>query len=218
MIKLEDIVTNKAERNYSQSFNEFGQDISRNDILPGHYYYLEVPIPNFNPNWIPASEDDWKENPEAYITNREYYDMSPVGPVFYHDNWKNVALVLNLKVIPPKYRPIILQAHLTLIEKSLERINWFDKNIPTIELKARRALNLPLYRVTPKMLQDLTGLKLGWAISGYNLDKVSRAKIMDWDNIGEIPYANIEVKGLALSPSMIDHSRLFDKFENKQLI
>ena len=218
MIKIEDIVTNKAERNYSQLFDRYGHRVLRTEILPGHYYNLNISIPNFNENWIPRTEEEWNDNPDAYITNREYYDMSPVGPLFYHDNWKEVALILNFKVIPPKYRPAIMQAHLNLIEQSLERINWFDKNVPTTTLQDRRDLNLPLYRVTPNMLQELTGLKLGWAISGYKLDRISNAKLIDWDNIGELPYANVEIKGIAMSPGLTDYSVLFDKFENKQLI
>lgn len=216
MIKIEDISTNKGERNYTQSFNEYGIDVSRSDILPGHYYSLDIMIPNFNRNWIPANEDAWKESPESYITNREYYDMSPVGPIFYHDNWKNVALILNLKVVHPKFRPMIMQSHLSLIEESLNKINWNDSESPIVDLYERRKMNLPLYRVTPSMIQDLTGLKLGWAVSGYNLNKITRAKVMDWNNIGELPYSNIDTRGLMTSPSLIDHSLLFDKFENKQ--
>jgi hypothetical protein len=66
------------------------------------------------------------------------------------------------------------------------------------------------------MIQDLTGLKLGWAVTGYNLNKITRAKVMDWNNIGELPYSNIDTRGLMTSTSLIDHSLLFDKFENKQ--
>jgi hypothetical protein len=218
MIKLDDIVTNKGERNYTQSFIEYGEDITRSDILPGHYYSIDISVPNFNSNWIPESEEAWQDSPDSYITSKEYYDLSPVGPVFYHDNWKNVALVLNLKVIPPRFRPKIIQTHLSLIEDSLNRINWGNSEVPTIDLYERRKMNLSLYRVTPKMIQDLTGLKLNWAISGYKLDKVSRAKIMDWDNIGELPYSNMDVRGLEISSGLLDHSILFDRFENKQLI
>jgi hypothetical protein len=219
MIKLEDISTNRGERNFSQSFNEFGIDVSRNEILPGHYYSLNVPVANLNPMWVPGSTDEFKENPKAFITDKEYYDMNPVGLVFHHPDWKKNALILNLKVIPPKYRTNIIVAHVNLIEKSLDRINalpW-SKDKP-VEFRERTKLGLPLFRVTPSILQQLTGFKLGYAISGIKMDKIIQAKVLDWDNIGELPLANIDQRGLVVSPSLSGLDSIFNNFENKQMI
>lgn len=218
MIRIEDIVTNKGERTFSESFYEYGIDMTRNDILPGHYYMLEVPVPNFNEAWIPRSKEDWEENPELYITRNEYYDMSPVGLVLYHDRWKENALILNLKVIPPKYRTKVIMTHLNLIEKSLDRLNVFDKDEELVPLVERRRMNLPLYGVTPSMLSELSNFKLNYAINGYKLDKITRAKLLDWDRIGELPLANVDTRGLAISSSLFDAGDVFDIFENKQLI
>lgn len=216
MVKIDDILTNKAERNYSQSFDLYGKTVSRNEVLPGHYYMLNLNIPNFNPGWIPRNREEWVDSPDSYITDREYYDLRPVGPMFYHSSWKDTALILNLKVIHPKFRAPIIMAHLNLIEQSLDKINFFDKNAETLELNERAKLNLPMYRVTPNMLQDLTGFKLNWAISGYKLDKISKVQLMDWDNIGELPYSNIDTNGLVMAPGKTDFTELFYKFENKQ--
>jgi hypothetical protein len=218
MIKLDDISTNKRERNFSQSFHEFGVDVSRKDILPGHYYQFTVSVPNFNPEWIPQNGDEYKDNPDAYITNREYYDLNPVGLVFWHNEWNNTALMLNIKVIPPSYRAAVIVAHMNLIEKSLERINalpWIKDR--TIDFYERRKMNSPLLRVTPSILQELTGFKLEYAISGYKLDKITSAKLLDWDNIGELPLANIDERGLAISPGLLGINSIFDNFENKQM-
>lgn len=217
MIKLEDIVTNNRERNFSQSIEEYGVMVGRNDILPGHYYSFDVPIPNFNENWIPRSKDEWEENPSAYITNRNYYDMNPVGLVFFHDNWKNVALMLNLKVIDPRRRSNIIMTHLNMIEDNLDRLYVFDKDEETIPFKDRRGMNLPLFRIAPSHLETRTGMKLGYAISGYKLDKISRARLLDWDHIGELPMANIDQRGLAMSPGAYDITSLFTAFENNNI-
>lgn len=216
MIKIEDISTHRGERTYSQSFDMFGVSVSRSNLLPGHYYMLELNIPNFNQSWIPKSMEDWKDAPDSYITNKEYYDLRPVGPVFYHNDWGKNALILNLKVIHPKYRVAIINAHLNLIEQSLNQINAFSDDI--VGFDNRGTLNLPMFRVTPSMLQDLTGFKLNWAISGYKLDNISSVKLMDWNNIGELPFSNIDTRGLVLSPGETDITNLFYKFENKQLL
>lgn len=216
MIKIEDISTHRGERNYSQSFELYGTPVSRSNVLPGHYYMLELNIPNFNQSWIPRSIEEWKDSPDSYITDREYYDLRPVGPVFYHSDWGKNALILNLKVIHPKYRVAIINAHLNLIEQSLNQINAFKDDI--LDLETRRALNLPMFRVTPSMLQELTGFKLNWAISGYKLDNISRVRLMDWNRIGELPFSNIDNRGLVLAPGETDFTNLFYKFENKQLL
>jgi len=58
---------------------------------------------------------------------------------------------------------------------------------------------------------------LGYAISGYKLNKITRAKLLDWDKIGELPHANIDTTGLALAPGAFDITTIFKHFENKQL-
>ena len=216
MKKLEDIVTNNRERTFSQSFHEYGIEAGRNDIMPGHYYTLEIPITNFNTNFIPNSEDDFKEDPELYITHRNYFDMNTIGLIFAHSKWKETAFILNLKVIPPQYRSNIIIAHINLIEDDLKRLGAFDDT----ELKSvedRRRMNLPMYSITPAILEHITGMKLSNAISGYKLDKVSRAKLMDWDNIGELHLANIDTKGLAMASGNLDITSVFNNFENKQI-
>ena len=217
MKKLEDIITNNRERTISQSFYEHGVNVGRNDILPGHYYTFEIPVTNFNSSLIPNSEEEWKEDPELYITSRNYFDMIPAGLVFAHEKWKETALILNLKVVPPKYRAAIVMAHINLIEDNLDRLGVFDEDMEMASIEDRKRMNLPLFRVTPKMIEQITGIKLGYAINGYKLDKVIRAKLLDWDHIGELPLANIDTKGLAMSTGALDLSSIFNKFENKQL-
>jgi hypothetical protein len=215
MILLEEIATNRGDRNISQVFEEYGDPISRLNILPGHYYSFEIPIPNFNPNWVPNSIDEYRENPAAYITERQYYNLSPVGLSFYHERWKENCLLLDLKVIPPQYRSKIIITHLNLIEKNLQEIGMFDEEM--VPFSERGKLNLALYNITPSILEQATGLKLKYAISGIKLDKVSKASLLDWNNIGELPLANIDDRGLAIANRMMDITGLFEQFEIKQL-
>jgi len=217
MKKLEDIATNRRERNFSQSMQLYGTSISRSDIMPGHYYMLEIQLPNLSTGWIPNSEEDWKEDPSQYITNRPYFDLNPMGLIFAHPNWKTTALILNLKVIPPKYREVLIVAHINLIEQNLDRLGLWDDDTELKTIEDRKRMNLPMFGITPKMLEDLTGFKLGFAISGYKLDKITGAKLLDWDHIGELPQANIDTTGLAFANGAFDISSIFTQFENKQL-
>jgi len=217
MKKLVDISTNNRERSLSQSIAEYGVDISRSDIMPGHYYALQIPISNFNQSWIPNSHDEWKENPENFITNREYFDVMPIGLLFAHAKWKETALILNLKVIPPGHRAEIIMAHINIIEENLDRLGLWDNNTNLASIEDRKKMNLPMFNITPSMIERITGFKIGYALSGYKLDKITQAKLLDWDNIGELPLANIDTTGLEMAPGAMDITSIFNKFENKQL-
>jgi len=217
MKKLDDIVTNNGERNFSQLMSMYGTPISRTDVMPGHYYMFNIPLPNLDRSWIPNSEEEWKEDPSLYITNRQYFDVNPMGLLFAHPKWKETALLLNLKVIPPKYRAAIVIAHINLIEQNLDRLGVWDDDVELATYRDRKAMNLPMFSITPKMLEDLTGFKLGYAISGYKLNKITAAKLLDWDKIGELPKASIDPTGITMAAGAYDMTTVFRHFENKQI-
>ena len=217
MIRLNDIVTNPGARTLSQSFDEYGESISRSDVIPGHYYSFSIPIPNFNENWIPNSISEYAENPSAYITSRQYYNLNPIGLSFYHEKWKDTCLILDLKVVPPVYRSKIVMTHLNLVEKSLTDIGAFEDPLNMVPFKDRGQLNTSLFRITPSILEQATGLKLKHAITGVKLSRVSKALILDWNNVGEIPTAGIDTRGISIAKGLYDISRVFQQFETKQL-
>jgi hypothetical protein len=217
MINLEEIVTNKGVRNISQVFREYGESVSRASILPGHYYSFDLPIPSFNTDWGPNSIDEYRKNPDMYITDRQYYNLNPTGLTFFHEKWKENALVLDIKIIPPAFRSKIIMTHLNLIEKNLDAIGALAENEYTVPFNERGRMNLALYGITPTILEQATGLNLKYAISAVKLDRVSRAVLLDWTNIGELPLAGIDDTGLAIAKSMLDITGLFEQFEIKQL-
>ena len=216
MKKLEDIVTNRRERNFSQSFAIHGTSVTRPDIMPGHYYAFEMPAP-ISSSLIPNSDEDYKEDPDGFITNKQYIDINPIGLVFAHPKWKEYALILNLKVIPPNHRAALLMTHINLIEEDLDRLGVWDDDVELKSMRERKAMSLPMFGITPKDLEIKTGFKLGYAINGYNLNKITRAKLLDWDNIGELPHANIDTTGLVTAPGAFGIESIFKHFENKQI-
>lgn len=213
MANINDLVTNRAERTFSQVFLEHGSTITQNQVRPGYYYQFRIELPNLNENWIPDNLELWKENPEAYITEKNYYDLSPAGLLLYHENWKEVALVLNLKVIPPVHRLKTLAAHHFLIEKYIQQIYQNEKPIPFNE---RERINAPFYGVTPSLLRTISGIDLSFAINNYNTEYISNARLLDWDKFGELPYAKVETQGIVLSPGSANLLNVFEVFENNQ--
>jgi len=214
MIKIDDIITNNRERGYSEIFEEKGQPIPRNMLVPGHYYSFDIEIPNITTNWIPNSKEEYNEEPMKFITPNQYYDLNPVGLALYHDKWQNNLIMINLKVIPPKYHPTIFNAHLNIIEKSLEIIGGLGGKLDPLEERLKQ--NLPMYGITSSILRQATGINLNSAINAYKLDYVKSAKMLDWNDIGELPTPTIDTKGLLLSSSTYNVNRIFELFDFKQ--
>jgi len=210
---INDLISNRAERTFSQSFIEHGMLIKQAQVRPGYYYQFNISIPNLNENWIPDDIELWKEDPDQYITEKNYYDLSPAGLLLYHENWKKVALVLNLKVMPPVYRLRTLAAHYTLIEKYIQQIYQNEKKVPFNE---RERLNSPFYGVTPSLLKTLSGIDLSFAINNYDIEYITNARVLDWDKFGELPYAKVETQGIVLSPGSNNLLDVFNIFENNQ--
>ena len=219
MILLENILTNRGERNFSQIIDELGSLISRDQIFPGSYYSFDIPIPNFNSSWVPNSDEEYSKNPDAFITNKQYYDLNPFGPVFAHENWKNVVLHLNLKVLPPEIRAKVVMAHINLIKDDLEKIDFFSKEPKKMTpIEMIKMGGLKMFLIKPSNLESVTGVKLGYAINAYRIEKINKPKILEWYKIGEIPAARIDTRGLAIASQLVNVAGLFEQFERKQLM
>jgi hypothetical protein len=219
MILLENILTNRGERNFSQIIDESGSLISRDQIFPGSYYSFDIPIPNFNSSWVPNSDEEYSKNPDAFITNKQYYDLNPFGPVFAHENWKNVVLHLNLKVLPPEIRAKVVMAHINLIKDDLEKIDFFSKEPKKMTpIEMIKMGGLKMFLIKPSNLESVTGVKLGYAINAYRIEKINKPKILEWYKIGEIPAARIDTRGLAIASQLVNVAGLFEQFERKQLM
>ena len=212
-------MTNRGERNFSQIIDESGSLISRDQIFPGSYYSFDIPIPNFNSSWVPNSDEEYSKNPDAFITNKQYYDLNPFGPVFAHENWKNVVLHLNLKVLPPEIRAKVVMAHINLIKDDLEKIDFFSKEPKKMTpIEMIKMGGLKMFLIKPSNLESVTGVKLGYAINAYRIEKINKPKILEWYKIGEIPAARIDTRGLAIASQLVNVAGLFEQFERKQLM
>jgi hypothetical protein len=210
---FEDIITNKRERTYSQVFFEFGESIPPTNILPGHFYSLvNTPQVNINESTIPTSFGEWSKTPTQYVTEKQYFDVNPVGLALYHENWRQRTLIINLKIIPPVFRAKLLAAYYFISEKFISNLYQNDKLIPFNE---RGTLNLPFYGISQAVLQQVSGLNLNYAINKYRVEDLNTIRFLDWDKFGELPFANIEDRGLIFARGF-DLSDIFEVFEQKQ--
>jgi len=173
---------------------------TRPQVLPGRFYQLKAvsPVVDLNERVVPIISD-----------GKPYYDLYPLGLMLYHDNWKETALILNLKVIPPQAAAKILEAYYAFAMSSgLTNLYRDGKLIP---LEERRTLDLRFYMIPPGLLARLVGANnFNYAINKYNMDLIAEARLIDWDNFGKLIKPRFTSMGLF--PETINLQEIYEDF------
>ena len=169
MKTFDTLTKNDGQYTLPQVADSFGIVQTRAQFIPGRFYSLKVisTTPNLNENAIPLLND-----------GKPYLDLNPCGLALVHENWRERALLLNLRVIPSSILPKILEAYYRFaLQNGLANLFADGKLIP---LEERRLIDQRFYTVTPSQM----GLNLNFAINKYNMDAVAEARLIDWDNFG----------------------------------
>jgi len=210
---FDDIITNKGERTFGQVAAISGIRVQTPEMRPGHFYSFEAVYSNLNEYKIPRDKEEWSKHPENFVTEKQYVDVNPCGILLYHDNWKQHALVLDLKILPPVIRLKVLKGFYIITEKYLDKLYKDGKLLP---FKDREKLILPFYGITVSMLQEVTRTKLNYSINKYNMEDIRNVQFIDWNVFGELPFANVDDRGVFLAPNYITIDDVFEQFEEKQ--
>jgi hypothetical protein len=144
------------------------------------------------------------------LTGKKYLDLNPVGLLLFHDNWKETALVLNLKVMPPRASAKILEAYWKFSQLNGLN-NLFDKDGNLRPIEERRLIDQRFYLITPTALSAVLGVNnLNYAINKYDMDQVLEARLIDWDRFGMLVNPTLTVDGLY--PDPIDLAKVYEDF------
>ncbi|CAB4175511.1 hypothetical protein UFOVP1247_193 [uncultured Caudovirales phage] len=185
---------------------EFGITQNRGQVIPGRFYSFKTTVQ------VPAITEEFVQ----IHNKRNYLDLNPVGLLLFHDNWKETALVLNLKVMPPRAAAKILEAYWQFSQLNGLN-NLFDKDEQLLPLEERRLIDNRFYLITPTALSTILGVNnLNYAINKYNMDHVMEAKLIDWDNFGMLINPTLTTDGLY--PDPINLAKVFDDFLTNTLV
>jgi hypothetical protein len=179
---------------------DFGIPQRRGEVIPGRFYYFktQVMVPALNEEYVYA------------LTGKKYLDLNPVGLLLFHDNWKEAALVLNLKVMPPRASAKILEAYWKFSQLNGLN-NLFDKDGNLRPIEERRLIDQRFYLITPTALSAVLGVNnLNYAINKYDMDQVLEARLIDWDRFGMLVNPTLTVDGLY--PDPIDLAKVYEDF------
>lgn len=185
------------------SFSEIaanGIPQTRGQYLPGRIYSLKIQSPVAN------------LNEEAVMTlnnGRRYYDLNPVGLSLFTENFKEISVFINFKVIPSNILNKILEGYYYFASKN-GMANLFREG-KLIDIKERSLLDQRFYLVPPALLTQIMGLaSLNYAINKYNNDQIIEARLIDWDQFGML--VNPRISTLGLYPEPINIASVYEDF------
>ena len=200
MKKFEEINKNNGQYSFEQVSREFGILQNRNQIRPGRFYSLKTvsPVPNLTESVV-----------QSLSFGKDYYDLSPVGLLLFHEKWSDVPIILNLRVIPPTVCAKLLEAYYYI--SSQNGLDTLFKEGQLISLEERQLIDKKFYLITTTILSQLIGLNnLNYAINKYNVDDIAEARLIDWDNFGMLVQPKQSVIGIF--PDPLNLVRVFEKF------
>jgi hypothetical protein len=203
--RFEDIPKNNGQSSLYEVANQIGISQNRSQFIPGRFYSLRITsqVPNLTEAIVPMLND-----------GKPYIDLNPLGLVLFHENWKETALVLNLRVIPPTVCSKLLEGYYYFsMQNGLERLFKDGKLIPLTE---RSLIDQRFYLVTTSILSQILGISnLNFAINKYNIDRVAEAKLIDWDNFGMLIRPRVDQRGIF--PENLTLASVFEDFMTNSL-
>lgn len=201
MKRFSDISKNNGSKTLLEVSQEFGVPQNRSQFIPGRFYSLRVvsQVPEITPEIVPILAE-----------GKPYFDLNPVGLVLFHENWKETAIMVNLKVLPPPVNVKLLESYYQFAAMNgLSQV--FDKDGKILPLDSRRLLDLRFYMIPPTLLSTISGLSnINYAINKYNIDQIAESRIIDWDNIGML--VNPKLTTFGLFPDPINLEAVFEDF------
>lgn len=175
-------------------------------FLPGRFYSLEITEPAQNLS---------QETVDVLSGGKGYLNLNPVGLVLFHQNFVEKVVILDLRVMPPQASAKILEAYYQFsLQNGLP--NLFSKEGELAPLAKRQLLDQKFYFITVSILSGLVGIdNLYQAVNKYNIDDIATAKLIDWDNFGQL--VNPKISDYRIFPQPANMQKIFDDFLIKSI-
>lgn len=185
---------------------EQGNVATKFNLLPGRFYYFNIAPPMVDLN---------DESGDSYTRGKRYFNIQPIGLVFFHENWKETAIILDLRVIPPAIADKLLNIYWNFsLQNGLA--NLYDSKGDLRPLADRQIIDQRFYMITPSLLAGLVGAdNLYYAINKYSMDDIMSARLIDWDKFGLLVKPQLSERGLL--PENVDLAKVYEDFLTNSL-
>ena len=205
MKTFEEIEKNDGRLTFEQVAEE-GTNTNRSNLLPGRFYQFTI---------VPPAVDRTADFISAYTRGKNYIDLNPIGLVFFHENWQETTIMLDLRVVPPPILEKILHIYWNFsLKHGLS--NLFDTTGTLRPLAERQVIDQKFYMITPSLISELSGAdNLYYAINKYSMDDISSARLIDWNQFGMLVNPRLSDRGLL--PSPINLAKVYEDFLTNSL-
>ncbi len=194
-------------------------------LIPGHLYALSIdPGFQISPEYIPYNEREYKDDidKKINITKKPYYDTMPIGIALRLNN-ENYQSILNLKLMRPAYRRLILESYYNLMGLKNNFIEPYVKDDltkivkPIIERIRDQSYLEPYLAVNEGFMKNCVGSSVKFAVKNYEINSIKNVRILDWNSLPKIYNMAISDRGITLNPKIGGLDQIFEIFESKFL-
>jgi len=194
-------------------------------LIPGHLYYLNIePDEQVIPDKLPINSHEFRENRDEkhYMTSKPYYDIAPIGIALrFEGDSDQYQSILNLKVMSPQFRRLILASYYSILERNELISKWFNKDLTQAKspidkrLRESQYIN-PFNTVTKDFMQKiLNNRNISFAVKSYKMDTIKEAKLLDWNALPSIYNMNNTDSGIIINNQIGGIQEIQDTFESK---
>ena len=165
-------------------FQEETVPYTRGRLVPGHFYAFNIVnrVPN---DMVPnLSETRTPSQLATYNLKRPYFDNYPVCLSLGNDG-NGGEIVLNMKMIPPKFRSIIIRRYLGAVRSRLNGFYRGDELMPFNE-RLKGELIGPFLTVNAAFMSKLTGINLSFGLNKYQREQMANIGLIDWEDVSKI--------------------------------
>ena len=194
-------------------------------LIPGHLYALGIdPGFQISPEYIPYNEQEYRDDvgKKINITKKPYYDTMPIGIALKLNN-ESYESILNLKLVPPTYRRLILESYYNLMGLKNNFIDPYVKDdlteiVKPISERIRDQQYLEPYLAVDKgFMRNCVGSDIGFAVKNYEINSIKNVKFLDWNSLPKIYNMAISDRGITFNPRVGGLGQIFEMFESKFL-
>jgi len=192
-------------------------------LLPGHLYYLSHD-PGFqvNQDVIPFDRQEYNDNigEKLNITKRPYYDTMPIGIALNLNN-ENYCSILNIKLMSPQYRRLILESYYMLMNNKNNFIDpYVTDDLKTVKVSIKDRMKSqsylePFFAVTESFISKVVNANVSFAVKNYEINSIKNVRLLDWNTLPSIYNMGITSQGITFNSRIGGLAGVFERFESK---
>jgi hypothetical protein len=219
---LRDISIKAPVNNPFKIIEEYGKPMPPS-LIPGHLYALGIDTGSqVSPDTIPYDKQDYVDNKDDkfFVTKKPYYDSMPFG-IALNINNENYQSILNLKLMSPVYRRLILDSYYAIMNVKNNFISpYVSEDLKTIDTPIGKRIRdqsymQPFFAVNESFISKIVNANVNFAIKNYEINSIKKVRLLDWNALPDIYNMGVASDGIIFNQRIGGIEGIFERFESK---